>query len=175
MTAKEYRQLPESDLWLQLIDGELVMAASPVDLHQIASGNVYYYLRSKKGGRGLRFEADLYLSDQDVPRPDIFWVNPQNENCRVLEGYWHGVPDLIVEILSASTAKLDRGKKYHLYERYGVGEYWLLDPTERSLEVYHLKEAQYVRLGFFEPGMRFRSEVLDIEIEVDALFDGVEA
>ncbi len=173
-TADQYRQLPESDARLQLIDGELIMAASPIDMHQVVSGNAYYYLRSRLGSRRLRYEADLYLSDTDVPRPDIFWIHPDNTTCQLIEGYWHGAPDLIVEVLSPSTAKLDRGKKYQLYERHGVREYWLLDPLDRTLEVYGLTSGRYVRLGFFEPGDMYQSEVLNIPVEIAALFDGIE-
>lgn len=174
MTAEEYRNLPESDDYLQLIDGELIVAASPVDMHQLVGGNTYGYLFVRLGARRLRYEADLYLGVGDVPRPDIFWVHPENQHCRVIDGYWHGIPDLIVEILSPSTAKLDRGKKYQLYEHYGVREYWIIDPVNRSLEVYHLKDGQYVRLGFFEPEMKFKSLAANIEIDVTALFDGVD-
>jgi Uma2 family endonuclease len=174
MTAEEYRKLPESDEQLQLIAGELIVAVSPVDMHQLVGGNTYGYLFVRLGARRLRYEADLYLGVGDVPRPDIFWVHLENQGCKVIDGYWHGTPDLIVEILSPSTAKLDRGKKYQLYERYGVREYWIIDPADRALEVYHLKDGQYVRLGFFEPGMQFGSLAAGIEIEVTALFDGVD-
>lgn len=174
MTAEEFRQLPESEDWLQLINGELIMSASPVDMHQLVGGNTYGYLYTKLGAKRLRYEADLYLSDIDVPRPDIFWVSPENPHCQLKGGYWHGAPDLIVEILSPSTAKLDRGKKYQMYEHYGVGEYWILDPVDRSQEVYSLKDGKYIRLGFYEPGEKFQSVILKIEIEVAVLFDGLE-
>jgi Uma2 family endonuclease len=175
MNAEEYRQLPEGEEWLQLIDGELIMSASPIDMHQLVGGNTYLYLGNRVGTKRLRYEADLYLSDKDVPRPDIFWISPENQHCLLKEGYWYGAPDLIVEILSPSTAKLDRGKKYQTYERHGVGEYWILDPIDRSHEVYYLKDGKYVRLGFYEPGDKFQSMVLKFEIEVAVLFDGIES
>ncbi len=176
MTAAAYRELPTGDKRTELIDGEFLVSTSPVDRHQLVSINSVVYLGTRLGNRRLRYESDLYLTETDVPRPDIFWIHPQNTRCQLVAGYWHGTPDLVVEILSPSTTRLDRGKKYHLYERCGVPEYWIMDPDQRTLEVYTLKNGQYVRFGFYEPdeGVKFESPVTGIVVEVPALFDGVE-
>lgn len=186
MTSEEYRQLPESDVRMELIDGEIIvdgeiiaygdmsMSPSPVDIHQFVASITHLYLGIKLGAWWLRYESDLHLEEGVVLRPDLFWVHPQSTTCHLVKNYWHGAPDLVIEILSPSTAKLDRGVKYQLYERHGVREYWLIDPTERVLEVYRLKDGQYVRLGFYEPGATFTSPVLALPIEVALLIDGVD-
>ena len=56
----------------------------------------------------------------------------------------HGAPDLIVEVLSPSTAKRDRGYKKDLYERSGVKEYWIVDPMNKAIETYLLKNGKFV-------------------------------
>ena len=55
----------------------------------------------------------------------------------------YGAPDLIVEILSPSTAKRDKSEKKDLYEKHGIKEYWIVDTANRSIEVYLLKDGQY--------------------------------
>ena len=56
----------------------------------------------------------------------------------------HGTPDLVVEILSPSTARKDRNEKYFIYEKYGVKEYWIVSPGDKSVEVYLLKDGKFV-------------------------------
>jgi Uma2 family endonuclease len=60
-----------------------------------------------------------------------------------------GAPDMIIEILSPSSVKLDRWKKYQLYEKAGVNEYWLVDPVNNSVEIHLLIDAQYKFQGVF--------------------------
>jgi Uma2 family endonuclease len=60
-----------------------------------------------------------------------------------------GAPDMIIEVLSPSSVKLDRWKKYQLYEKTGVNEYWLVDPVNNSVEIHHLIDDQYKFQGVF--------------------------
>jgi Uma2 family endonuclease len=132
MTADEYFALPETNHIVELINGELINDSISIDLPpianglhpQIASGNVYYFLRhSGVPGKAYYAPASIRFEDHHVFEPDVFWIQQDGE-CQLLdEGYWIGAPDLVIEILSPSTAKRDRGVKFEVYERHGVREY----------------------------------------------------
>jgi len=83
-----------------------------------------------------------------------------------------GSPDLIVEVISPSTARTDRVVKFSAYERAGVREYWLADPTTHSVEVYALSEdGTFAMAGQYTPGQTLASSVLrDLALPVDELF-----
>lgn len=79
--------------------------------------------------------VDVYLTEDDTVIPDMMIVcDPE----KIKGDGIHGAPDLVVEVLSPSTANRDRGYKKDLYARCGVQEYWIVSPTEKSVEVYHL-------------------------------------
>lgn len=105
MTSTEYHQLPETNRIEELIDGELVVTPPALDNHQEISGDVYSYLRQIIQGGVLRYApTGIHFDDGNDFEPDIFWISPENDRC-VLDAkglYWHGAPDLIVEILSPS-------------------------------------------------------------------------
>ncbi len=150
------------------------MCNPPLDAHQDTLGTIYVFLRQALSGGKLRMApTGVYFDEHNSFEPDIFWVSLQNEQCFLSADnrYWHGAPDLIVEILSSSTASKDRGIKFDIYEQSGVHEYWLIDPVARYIEVYNNRNQVFVRLGLFEPGKTFISEVLGgINVEVNHLF-----
>jgi Uma2 family endonuclease len=92
------------------------------------------------------------------------------------QGFTHGqsefpVPDLVVEVLSPSTQANDRGVKFDDYERSGVREYWLVDPEQRTVEVYHAEGQRFVLRTASGSG-RLESQVLaGFQVEVASLFD----
>ncbi len=132
----------QDPVWKELIDGKVVAMRSNIT-HSRIIGNIgcifSNYLRGKKctpfAGR-----IDLYLSEKDRVIPDMMVVC--NSDIIKKDGV-HGAPDLIVEVLSPSTAKRDRGYKKDLYERSGIKEYWIVDPENRSIEVYLLRKNRY--------------------------------
>ncbi len=146
-TYEDYRNTPE-DQRCELLDGDLVMTAAPNIAHQRVSSRLERCLAAFVEERGLGevFDAptDVVLSDTDVVQPDLLFVSKEradivtNENVR-------GAPDLIVEVLSPTTAGRDWREKRDLYSKHGVREYWLADPqteivwvllpNEGSLEV----------------------------------------
>jgi len=112
----------------------------------------------------------LHLDERNFYEPDVFWIRPDNGLCTLVEKhYWHGAPDLIIEILSPSTAYRDRGIKYEMYEKHGVREYWLVDPEAAFIEVYVLAEGRFARLGLFRAGQTFTSLVISADIQVATL------
>src|SRR5688572_12099576 len=128
VTAREFLELPETNVLTELIKGEIIVAPSPEDRHQKASGKSHIYLVQLVSGGELRYApADVYLDAITVVQPDLFWVSP-NSICHLVNGkYWRGAPDLVIEILSPSTTRRDRGIKFDLYEKHGVREYWLME------------------------------------------------
>lgn len=171
MTATEFAQLPESNNIIELIDGEVIVAPAPVDKHQEAIGNLYFNLRMLKlPGEWRLAPSDVYLDDLNVVQPDLFWVSDENPNCHLIENYWHGAPDLVIEILSPGTTRRDRDAKYSLYERTGVREYWIVDAQELYIEVYGLQDGKFTRQGLYGLGDSFVTSVLNgITLSVDTL------
>jgi len=175
MAAAEFLELPESNKIIELINGEVIMAPSPVDRHQEASGNLHFSLRQKQpSGKWRTAPTDVYIDEVNVIQPDLFWISDDNPNCHLVDGrYWHGAPDLIIEILSPGTTRQDRDSKYRLYEKSGVREYWIVDAEELYIEVYHLHDGKFERQAVVGLGEQFESAVLNgITLSVDALLKG---
>jgi len=172
MTSADYWKLPETNKIEELIDGEIIVTPTPLDIHQDKSGKIFTFLSVTVKGGELRFApTGVHFEDGYDFEPDIFWISPENDHCVLAPDgrYWHGAPDLIVEILSPSTAYRDRGVKFDTYERHGVREYWLVDPEAAFVEVYRLENGRFLRLGLFRAEQTFTSAILGIEVKVDAL------
>ena len=134
----------QNDVWEELIDGKVIaMSPRPTTDHYHVSFNIAYifttYLRRKRCtpfGDGV----DLYLTETDRFIPDGMVVCDTEKIKR--DGV-HGAPDLVVEVLSPSTAKHDRGRKKQVYEQCGVSEYWIVDPANKTLEQYLLQQGAF--------------------------------
>ncbi len=171
-TFADYAALPETNQFVELIDGEIIVNP-PLDVHQDVLGTIYVYLRQSLSGGTLRMApTGGYFDESNSFEPDIFWVSPQNKQCFLGSDnrYWQGAPDLIVEILSTSTASKDRGIKFETYEQHGVREYWLVDPAAQYIEVYANRQGVFHRVGVFERGKTFASEIIGNQRVDVALF-----
>jgi Uma2 family endonuclease len=174
MTAAEFRELPETNTPVELIEGEIVMSPTPVYSHQQTVFTTAKWIdASARNGVTVISPMDVYLDEQTVLQPDIFWVGDSSENCRLRDGYWYGAPDLVIEVLSPSTAVKDRGVKFDLYEQHGVREYWLMEPQAQFIEVYTVRDQRFERLGLFEAAATFESSALQRRISVNDLFGNV--
>ena len=164
VTFEEYAALPETNQIVELIEGEIVVNPPPLDKHQKTLWEIVETLMPMmKDGEARFAPTGLRFDDGNSFEPDLFWVGPNNMNC-VLEPdgrYWRGAPDLVIEILSPSTASNDRGLKYETYERFGVREYWLVDPDAKFTEVYRHDGTKFARHGVFKAGQSFASAVLN--------------
>lgn len=127
----------------EMLNGKVVlMSPRPSINHYRISGNIYTIFRSYLKGKTCEAfgdGVDLYLTDIDRFVPDGMIVC--NKNFIKKDGI-HGAPDLVVEILSPSTARNDRGHKKRVYEAVGVREYWIVEPETKSVEVYLLKDGK---------------------------------
>jgi Uma2 family endonuclease len=161
---------------VQLIDGEVVFLSMAKDLHQAIVTELMWLLLNiiKPGGLGELRTAptDIYFDSLNYYQPDLFFVAKTNEACFLrTDNTWQGPPDLVIEILSPSTADYDRGPKFQTYERYGVREYWIIDPPAQSITVYQLSaEGQFVGQVYTGDSL-LRSQVLaDLHLAAGQLF-----
>lgn len=130
------------------IDGVIYdMSPAPGYRHGIINGNIYERIR-----RGLRDSLCLaFMENLDFqyhPEENDDYVCPDImilcDRKKLKGGFYSGVPKFIVETLSPSTAKRDRGEKKDIYEKAGVEEYWIVSPQGKSVEIYYLEDGRYV-------------------------------
>ncbi len=137
-TYADYAALPEGAPY-QLIDGELVMTASPNIQHQRIVRRLLRvmdaFVEENDLGEVFVSPVDVYLSETDTPVPDLVFVAKERLGIVGAQKI-EGAPDLVVEVLSPSTGYYDLRKKKRLYAEAGVAEYWVVDPLEESVEVH---------------------------------------
>jgi len=144
LTYADLRRLPDDGLRHELIDGEHYVTPAPRPKHQRVSGRLYLrlgtFLEEHPLGRVYYAPLDVVLTDFDCVEPDLLYVSRERERRQMTEDYLAGAPDLVVEILSPSTKRFDQGVKHRLYERFGVSEYWIVDPERETVGVYRLED-----------------------------------
>ncbi len=142
-TYAEYRALPETGPRYQLIGGELLMSPAPSFRHQLVVARILAalltFVEARRLGSVVGSPIDVILTEQDVLQPDIAYTSAGRKSIIAKEGI-RGGPDLTVEALSPTTARLDLGPKRVLYARHGVTEYWVVDPDANRIDVYRLQE-----------------------------------
>ena len=128
----------------ELIDGQLVMMSPrPTVNHNRIAENIDFIFRTYlKGKDCIPFGDgyDLFLDDKNRFVPDFMVIC---DSDKIKPDGVHGAPDLVVEVLSPSTAKNDKTIKKETYARYGVREYWLVEPTGKMIEVYLPSEGRF--------------------------------
>ena len=144
-TYQDYLKL-EDDKRYELIEGELIMVPAPGTEHQRNAREILVklYLFVNETGLGEVFFAptDVILSEECVVQPDLLFISKERLNIIEKRGVF-GPPDLVVEIISPSTALFDATTKRDIYERFGIREYWLVSPEEKMVEVFTLEEGRY--------------------------------
>ena len=148
-TYEEFMSLPEGGPFrYEIIDGELCMTPSPNTRHQEISWNLsgffWSFLKRRPIGRSFSAPYDVVFSNDplQVVEPDLVFVSKEHLSI-IGEKNIQGVPDLLVEILSPSTETADRRVKHSLYERFGVPEYWIVDPATNTIQVFRLADGHY--------------------------------
>ena len=160
MTAGEFFELPESNLPIELLHGEVVVSPTPVPGHQALVLQLALVIRELgKDGTVYVAPLDVHLDDENVVQPDVLWISPTG-GCEVGEKHLTGAPDLVVEVLSPSSAQRDKVTKFRLYETSSVREYWIVDPAAQYIEVFQAVNEKFQLAGVFAPGETFDSSVL---------------
>jgi Uma2 family endonuclease len=174
-TEEAYFALPETNRYMELSEGELIIPPHPTRRHQQAVEELFLRLRLfvQEHTLGEVHVAPLpvRLWPGKIREPDILFVAKEHAD-RIGERYF-GVPDLVVEVTSAGTWRTDRVEKMLEYARAGVREYWIVDPDAGSIEVYRWREGAYEIVGQWGRGERARSALLaGFEVVVDDVVGG---
>lgn len=146
-TETDYNLLEEGAPF-QLINGDLIMSPSPTSYHQLLSIRLssliqFYLEKINSKGVCLCAPIDVKFDDENIFQPDIIYI-PAERKDELFHAQILGAPDLIVEILSPSTAYYDLKQKKGFYEQYGVKEYLIIDPIKKDAELYFLVNEEYI-------------------------------
>jgi Uma2 family endonuclease len=142
-TAADYREMPDDGRRYQLVEGELFIAPAPNTFHQFVQKNLlcllHNFLLRHPLGTVLGAPCDVYLDDLNIFQPDVLYVSREHA-ARIHDDGIHGAPDLAIEILSPSSAALDRRKR-GLLAKAGAVEFWQIDPALRQIQRFVLAES----------------------------------
>lgn len=146
--------------------------ASPKLPHQLLLGGLYaaFRLSCAQSGTIVMAPMDVHLDEDNMLQPDLIFVS--SENAAILrDGFIYGAPDLVVEILSDSTARRDKTIKKMTYERFGVREFWIADAENRYIEQFVLLDGTYRQVAILGPEDRLVSATLPcLNVELSTIF-----
>jgi len=169
----DYLQLPE-DKRYEILDGELCVVPAPNIRHQRVGLRLrlalYLYAQSRGLGEVFDSPCDVVLSEENVVQPDILFVRSQRSHI-VGPANVRGTPDLAVEILSPSRRSTDLEIKRKIYARFGVQEYWIVDPDAATVEVLVWGESGYASARVFTGADRLSSPLLpELNLPLSEIF-----
>ena len=174
LTYKDYEALPNDGRRYEIHEGELSVTPAPTPRHQLVSANLFRVLdahvETRRLGKVLYAPIDVILSDTTVIQPDLLFLEARRLAMISSRGI-EGPPSLILQILSPSTAQIDRNTNMQLFARHGVPYSWIVDPEARVIEAYVLREGAYglsVRAAGSDPA--FLPPFDDLPIRPDSLW-----
>ena len=173
--VRDYMAIPEGDERRhELIDGELILAPAPIPVHQIVVLQLALLLKQQVDrlqlGRVFVAPLDIVLSDHDVLQPDLVFISAPRLGI-VGERNVQGPPDFVVEVLSPSTEDRDRILKASRYLRFGVPEYWIVDPVARTVEVLRAGQAEFETQRVYTEGTHVESPTFpDLRLDTTRVF-----
>lgn len=148
LTYQDYLLLPEEPGYrYEILEGMLIREPSPTVNHQRVSRRLQriledYFLEFDPEGEIFNAPLDVTLNDITVVQPDIFYVSGK-EKMIIQDARIDGSPTLVIEILSHSSNRKDRLQKLRIYLRQNVAHYWLVNPEEKTLECFSLRDNTY--------------------------------
>ena len=171
-TYEEYYNL-DDDKRYELIEGEFIeMSPAPTYFHQSISAKLFYklynYTENSKLGETRYAPLDIIFDETNILQPDIIFISNENKNIITEKGVF-GSPDLVIEVLSPSTKEKDRKTKFKIYEKFKVKEYWIVDPDNKTAEVYSLGKDKLV-LFFSEKDKIISKLIPGLEILLKDIF-----
>lgn len=143
-----FESLPEGTR-CEVINNTLVMSPAPSDTHQKVLGKIFtkllLYAEDNHLGEVRIAPYDVYFDEENIFQPDLIFVS--NENApKIQERGFFGTPDIIIEVLSTSNAEFDKKEKKQVYEKFGVREYWIVEPFEKVVTGFALVNKKFVSL-----------------------------
>jgi Uma2 family endonuclease len=161
-TYDDYLKTPMGGKY-QLIDGEIIEMTSPTPSHQDTVLTLGMLLKKfaneNKLGKVFIAPLDIYLGENETYQPDVFFISKERESI-IGEKKIEGAPDLVIEVLSESTAYYDLKKKKAVYEKSGVSEYWIVDPEEKNIEIYENSTSGFQKIALVESSKTYTSKKL---------------
>ena len=135
-TVDDFLLLEESNLPCELINGELFMSPAPRPDHWRTQRRLFRFLdRVTREDEIFMAPIDLFIDHKNVFQPDLAYISEKNKSFITERGI-EGPPELIIEIISPSNSFIDRNRKKKCYLEFGVKEYWIVDPANKTVEVY---------------------------------------
>jgi Uma2 family endonuclease len=172
LTYQDYLCFPDDGKRHEIIAGDHYMNAAPSTYHQRVSRRLQFQLYSKieLTGRGSVIDAlvDVQLSQTDIVQPDLVVV--LTENNIITPSKVKGSPEHLIEILSPSTETNDRSLKRNLYERSGVGEYWIIDPLDQSVTALVLENGVYIESSRAGSDRLVVSYLPDVDVDLNEVW-----
>jgi Uma2 family endonuclease len=170
---RDYLQLPE-DKRYEILDGELFLVAAPNIRHQRIAIRLQIrllqHVEQNHLGELLAAPCDVLLSEENVVQPDILFVATAHLAI-IGKANIPGAPDLVVEILSPGTRQKDLAIKRKIYARFGVQEYWIVDPDAATVEILTWKEAGYITARIYRESDCLSSPLLpDLALPLSEVF-----
>ncbi len=147
LTFEEFRQLPIDGKRYELVHGQVHVTPAPATRHQAVlqnlSGNLWPFVIKYRLGEVWPAPLDVRLGIDTVLEPDLIFIS--NARAGIIQENWiEGAPDLVVEVLSPSTAAHDRATKLPIYAEAGVSEVWFIDAQAKTVEVLKLQGKKYL-------------------------------
>lgn len=160
----------------EVMKGELIMVPAPFTIHQKILDNLGFfinkYVRDKKLGKILYAPTDVVFAEDVVVQPDILFVSNERRDI-IKEAAIIGSPDLVIEIVSPSSASYDTIEKREVYEKYGVKEYWLVFPQEKAVEVLTIEKGIYKEFCKAKKTGIVKSNIIGgLTVEIKEIFEG---
>jgi Uma2 family endonuclease len=175
LTYDDLLAMPEDAVRREIIDGVLFVSPSSDWWHQKLVLRVHGWLADAGAGIGEASIAplDVRLTDYDSVQPDVLFIRSDRMHILAPDGRISGAPDIVVEVVSKTSAAHDRVRKFALYARSGVPEYWILDYRDRSFAIHELRNGRYHAIPAEDDG-RVRSRVLPgLVVSAETLFAGI--
>ena len=174
-TYDDYLRLPDDGTRVEILDGQKFVTPAPTPRHQLVIATllpaIQRFVEENDLGACSTAPIDVLLAHDTVVQPDLIFIARERLSligAKAIEG----APDLVVEVLSPSTRRRDHRQKRDLFERYGVREYWLVDPDTDRVEVFVLEDGGFVQRVDVTTGEAASPTVLPgFSLALERLFD----
>lgn len=178
LTVDDLELLPDDGKRYELIEGELFVSAVPHLSHQHTSGQILtelmLYLRQHPVGEAVATPG-LVFDVHNSTIPDLIYVSHERLAQVEQDGHLYGAPELVIEILSPGSENRRRDEvfKRQVYGKFGVDEYWIVDPDQRTVTVFRLQNNSLQPASTLGQGETLTTPLLpDLSLAVDAIFRG---